>query len=176
MAKDTENIYLPDSDEAISFAIAAHEVGHLTREGAPPEEEAQLDNFEATQKEEQRAWDNGWQYLKKYLSDYFVDSPEAVQQIEQLVYQIRDLLMVAVNTSKSMYLEKGTLSSLDEAEIDAKLKEQRQKFFSSTEGQKFLELFTEVKRKKIGKKPNWEKFVKVVTLAIEDILKDNEKL
>jgi hypothetical protein len=52
-ANSPDEIYLPDSDEAISFAIAAHEIGHLVKEGV--REDAALDNFEATKAEELRA-------------------------------------------------------------------------------------------------------------------------
>ena len=36
-------------------------------------------------------------------------------------------------------------------------------------------LIEEMKKEKIGRKPAWDKFVEVVTKAIEDILKDNEE-
>src|SRR3989338_622923 len=61
-ATSPDDIYLPDSDEAISFAIAAHEIGHLVQEGKKGD--TRLDNFEATRAEEQRAWDKGWKYLQ----------------------------------------------------------------------------------------------------------------
>src|SRR3989338_9394681 len=53
-ANSPDDIYLPDSDQAISFAIAAHEIGHLVKAGE--RQDAALDNFAAARAEEQRAW------------------------------------------------------------------------------------------------------------------------
>ncbi len=171
-ANSPDDIYLPDSDEAISFAIAAHEIAHLIKEGK--REDARLDNFEATRAEEQRAWDRGWEYLQKYVSEYYQDRPEIVPKIQQAFERIRDFLMQATDLSKDMYFEQGALDNLSHEEIDKILKEKREKFFSE-KGKEFKRLFEEMKGEKIGVKPDWDKFTAVVKKAVEDILRDNEK-
>ena len=85
-ANSPDDIYLPDSDEALSFAIAAHEIGHLIARGKRLD--TGIDNFEATLAEEQRAWDMGWEYIQKYLGEYYEDSPEVIPTIEQAFQEI----------------------------------------------------------------------------------------
>ena len=152
--------------------MAAHEIGHLVDKGK--RDDARLDNFEATRAEEQRAWDRGWEYLKKYVSEYYQDGPEIASKIQQAFERIRDILMQATDLSKDMYLESGTLDNLDHGQIDKILKEKREKFFSE-KGEEFKQLFEEMKSEKIGVKPDWDKFTAVVKKAVEDILKDNKK-
>jgi len=171
-ANSPDDIYLPDSDEAISFAMAAHEIGHLVDEGK--RDDARLDNFEATRAEEQRAWNRGWEYLQRYVSEYYQDRPEIAPKIQQAFEQIREFLMQATDLSKDMYLEQDTLDNLSHEEIDKILKEKREKFFSE-KGEEFKQLFEEMKGEKIGIKPDWDKFTAVVKKAVEDILKDNGK-
>ena len=172
-AYSLENIYLPDSDEAISFSIAAHEIGHLVDEGVG--DDARLDNFEATRTEEQRAWDVGWTYLQKYLSEYYEDRPEIVSKIQRAFVRIKDVLMKATDLGKDMYLESGSLDELNDDEVDQILKEKRESFFSE-KGTEFVKLFEEMKKEKIGVVPDWDKFITVVKKAIEDVIKDNEKM
>ncbi len=168
-----DDIYLPDSDEAISFAMAAHEIGHLVDEGK--RDDARLDNFEATRAEEQRAWDSGWKYLQKYVSEYYQDRPEIIPKIQRAFERIRDFLMQATDLSKNMYLEQGVLDNLDSEEIEIILKEKREKFFSE-KGEEFKRLFEDMKKEKIGVKPDWDKFVEIVKKAMHDIINDNQKL
>jgi|GEM_PF-2850925 len=171
-ANSIDDIYLPDSDEAISFAVAAHEIGHIIEKGR--RDDASLDNFEATRAEEQRAWDKGWEYLQKYLAEYYKEKPEIAFKIQQAFDQIRGLFMKAVDLSESMYLESGTLNNLDPEEIDRILKEKREKLFSAR-GEEFKQLFEEIKHEKIGVKPDWGKFTSAVRKAVQDILRDNAK-
>lgn len=171
-ADSPADIYLPDSDEAISFAIAAHEIGHLVEEDK--RNDVGLDNFEATRAEEQRAWDNGWGYLQRYLGEYYQDRPEIVPKIYQAFEKIRNLLMQGVDLSKGMYLEKGALDNLSPEEIKKIMKEERTRFFSE-KGQEFKRLFDEVKSEKIEVKPDWEKFITIVEKAVRDIISDNKK-
>lgn len=171
-ANSPDDIYLPDSDEAISFAIAAHEIGHLVSEGK--RDDTRLDNFEVTRAEEQRAWDEGWEYLQKYITEYYQDNLEAVPKIYQAFNHIRDFLMQAMDLSKDMYLEQGALDNLSHEEIENMLKEKREIFFSE-KGEEFKRLFEEMKREKIGVKPDWDKFITVVKKAVRDIISDNEK-
>jgi len=171
-ANSPDDIYLPDSDEAISFAMAAHEIGHLVDEGK--RDDARLDNFEATRAEEQRAWDRGWEYLQRYISEYYQDQPEITPKIQQAFERIRDFLMRATDLSKDMYLEQGALDNLGHEEIDRVLKEKREKFFSE-KGDTFKNIFDEMKKEKIGVKPDWNKFTATVAKAVKNILKDNKE-
>ena len=172
-ANSPDDIYLPDSDEAISFAMAAHEIGHLVKEGERTD--ARLDNFEATRAEEERAWEKGWEYLKKYISEYYEDRLEIAPKIQQAFERIRDFLMQATDLSEDMYLEQGALDKLSDEEIEKILKEKREKFFSER-GEEFKQLFEEMKGEKIGVKTDWDKFVAVVKKAVQNILRDNEKI
>src|SRR3989344_8155653 len=111
-ANSPDDLYLPDSDEALSFALSAHEIGHLVKEKGDKRDDARLDNFEATRAEEQRAWDRGWEYLQKYISEYYQDRPEIAPKIQQAFESIKDFLMQATYLSKAMYLEQGVLDNL----------------------------------------------------------------
>jgi hypothetical protein len=152
--------------------MAAHEIGHLVDEGK--RDDARLDNFEATRAEEQRAWDKGWEYLQKYVSEYYQDRPEIAPKIQQAFERIRDFLMQATDLSKDMYLEQGALDNLNPEQIEEILKEKREKFFSER-GEEFKRLFEEMKGEKIGVQPDLDKFVAVVKKAVRDIIRDNEK-
>lgn len=171
-ANSPDDIYLPDSDEAISFAMAAHEIGHLVKAGE--RNDARLDNFKATRAEEQRAWDKGWEYLQEFVDEYYTDNPECAPKIRQAFERIKTLLLQATDLSKGMYLESGVLDNLAPDEIQRILKGKREKFFSE-KGELFKNIFDEMKREKIGIKPDWDKFTAIVTRAVENILKDNNK-
>ncbi len=171
-ANSADDLYLPDSDEALSFAWSAHEIGHLVKKGE--RNDARLDNFEATRAEEQRAWDKGWEYLQQYIDEYYSDRPECAPKIRQAFEHIKDFAMQATDLSKGMYLENGTLDNLAPDEIQRILKERREKFFSER-GVAFKNIFDEMKKEKIGVKPDWNKFTAIVTKAVENILKDNDK-
>lgn len=170
-AYSPDDIYLPEADEAISFAIAAHEIGHLVEEGK--RKDAGFDNFEATRAEEQRAWEKGWGYLKGYLAEYYQGSPDSIPLIEQAFTSIQELMMKATDLGKEMYLKKGELDGLEKEERDQIQKEKREQFFSKKGGE-FKSIFEEIKKGKLGVKPDWERFVGVVTKAVEDIVKDNK--
>lgn len=171
-ANSPDDLYLPDSDEALSFAWSAHEIGHLVKEDK--RDDARLDNFEATRAEEQRAWDRGWEYLQGYVDEYYSDKPECAPKIRQAFERIKSLAMQAVDLSQDMYLENGTLDNLAPDEIQRILKERREKFFSER-GVAFKNIFDDMKKEKIGVKPDWNKFTAIVTKAVENILKDNNK-
>lgn len=169
-AKSPEEIYLPDSDEAISFAIAAHEIGHLVEAGA--RNDATLDNFEATRAEEVRAWTAGWPYLERYLGEYYQGDPSSLELIRDAFTKIRDLMMRATDLSKPMYVEQGALAGVSDDEEERLLIERRQKF-SMEHGTEMRGIFDEIKATKIGRQPDWERFTTIVTKAVTDILKDN---
>jgi len=171
-ANSPDDIYLPDSDEAISFAMAAHEIGHLVKEGE--RNDARLDNFEATRAEEQRAWDKGWPYLIKYIDEYYQDRPEVIPKIHHAFEKIKILIMQATDLGQDMYLDKNTLNNLSDEEIQSIQVEKREKFFSE-KGAAFKNIFNQVKEEKIGIKPDWDKFTAIVAKAVENILKDNKE-
>jgi len=170
-AKSPDNIYLPESDEAISFALAAHEIGHLVKEG---EIEISLDDFEATRAEEMRAWEKGWNYLQKYLSEYYKDQTEIIPVIQEAIEKIQKLMMQATDLSQGLYLEKGSLIGLSDEEERKILKERRQKFFTE-KGIEILEIYQQIKSVNIGKKVDWEKYVEIITKTVQEILNDNKK-
>lgn len=172
-ASSITGIYLPDSDEALSFTVAMHEIGHLVERGK--RKDAGFDNFEATRAEEQRAWDEGWKYLQKYLSEYYRDKPENIIQIQQSSERIRDFMMEAVDLSKDIYLHKGALDGLNRNEQGTILKARREKLFDE-KGEELKQLFKNVKQEKNGVKPDWNRFVAVVKKAVRDIIKDNKEV
>mgnify|MGYP003972259815 FL=1 len=172
-ANSEDDIYLPDSDEPISFAIAAHEIGHLIKDGKG--NDMGLDNFEATRAEEQRAWDKGWEYLQKYLGDYYLDNPKMILQIQEAFEKIKILLKQATDLSEDMYLEFGSLGTIDPNEIKT-IQKERRKAFSSEKGGAIKQLFEDVKKEKIGIKSDWDKFVTIIKKAVKDILIDNNKI
>ena len=133
-----------------------------------------MDNFEATRAEEQRAWDKGWEYLQEFVDEYYADKPECAPKIRQAFERIKTLLLQATDLSKAMYLESGALDNLVPDEIQHILVEERKKKFSE-KGELFKNIFYEMKKEKIGIKPDWNKFTAIVTRAVENILKDNNK-
>ncbi len=172
-AKSPEEVYLPDSDEGISFAMAAHEIGHLVEQGAY--NDASLDNFKATQQEEQRAWDKGWPYLEKYLSEYFSGDTVGQNKAQAIFEKAKALMMQATELSQSMYVEDNSLEKANEDQQQALLIKRRNEFFA-THGEEIKNIFNQIKDQRIGKKTDWEKYVKVVSSAIRDILNDNQKM
>jgi hypothetical protein len=169
-ANSPDDIYLPDSDEAISFAIAAHEIGHLVK--MDKRNDTSLDNFRAVQTEEQRAWEKGWEYLQANISEYYQNKVEPTSKISQSFENIKTLFLQATNLSKDMYLEKGALDNLSKDKIQLILKEKREKFFSE-KGFIFKEIFKKIKNEKVGIKTDWDKFVIIIKKTVEKILKDN---
>ncbi|HBH16999.1 MAG TPA: hypothetical protein DDW92_01930 [Candidatus Veblenbacteria bacterium] len=172
-AQTPEEVYLPESDEAISFALAAHEIGHLVKEGERID--ASLDNYEATRAEEERAWQKGWPYMARYLTEYYTDHPEAASEIIEKYGAIRELMMKTVEISRSMYLPEGSLDGLTSEEQEFKLRQQREKFMAE-HGSEIMDIFTEIKSNKSGQLVNWERYVAVTKKAIADIIQDNERI
>lgn len=165
-----DDIYLPDSDEAISFAIAAHEIGHLLERGKV--NNTGLDNFEATRAEEKRAWEVGWPYIEKYLDDYYRDGENRSTEVRASFEKIKKLLMEATDLGEAMYLGKDELDELSNMDGESILKHKREEFFKK-KGQEFKDIFSQVKSHKIGLKPDWTKFIKIVERALRDIIADN---
>lgn len=169
-ANSPDDIYLPDSDEAISFALAAHEIGHLVNKGKV--DNANLDNFEGTRAEEERAWNLGWDYLEKYLVDYYNEGVDRSPEIKESFNRIKSLLMKATDLSKGMYLTEGTLDNATTDDYQTILKNKREEFFRKN-GQELKNIFSKIKDEKIGLKPDWDKFIKIVEKAVKDIIFDN---
>lgn len=170
-----EEIYLPDTDEVLSFVIAAHEIGHLVKEGERMD--AKLDNFKAVQIEERRAWEKGWPYLQKYLADYFSDEngTHCIAKIQVAFRNIEKLMLLATKLSKEIYVQKETLDDLTDEEYAKFRHNQLEKLFLA-KGEKFQAIFDEIKKEKNGVKPNWDRLSAVVTKAVQDILTDNDKV
>lgn len=169
-ANSPDDIYLPDSDEAISFALAAHEIGHLVDKGKVYN--ASLDNFEGTRAEEERAWNLGWDYLEKHLVDYYNEGVDRSPEIKESFNRIKSLLMRATDLSKDMYLTEGALDNATTGDYQSILKNKREEFFRKN-GQEFKNIFSKIKDEKIGLKPDWDKFIKIVEKAVKDIIFDN---
>ena len=170
MAKSSENIYLPDSDEAISFAIATHEIGHLTKGELP----ASLDDFDATKNEELRAWKRGWEYIKKPLDAYCGNDKEKAKKIEIIIQEVEKIMMEAVDISRPLYQEKGTVSESGR-EYEEYLQIKRRKLFDSDIGKELIKKMDEMKNKQIGIRTDWEKFRQLIESTVSEIIKDNEK-
>jgi len=155
----------------LSFAIAAHEIGHLVENNK--QDNLGLDNFKAVRIEEQRAWDMGWSYLEKHLAEYFENNQEAINKISLAFEKVKFYIMAATDLSESMYCEPGSLDSLSDEEYSEVLKEKREDFYSN-KNIEVKKIFDEMKLEKNGVKPDWEKFVGVIRKALLDIIKDNK--
>lgn len=171
-AYSPSEVYLPESDAGISFAMAGHEIGHLINEEA--HDDASLDNFEATKLEELRAWEKGFPYLEKYLADYFKNDNDILIKIHVSFENIKRLMMEATELSRDMYLSQNALAEMSELEQEQILVKQREDFFVK-HGQEIKDIFSKIKEQKVGQLVDWEKFTALVTSAIKDILIDNEK-
>lgn len=167
-------VYLPDNDEAFSFGIAAHEIGHLSKKDEIDENTIGLDNFEITKKEEERAWRIGKKHLTKYIGEYCKNNEEATLKILDSINKVEEGLMDLTEFSSEMYLEKGSLDSMNNKEIEDILTKKREKFFSEKE-EEFKEKVRKIKKVKVGKKTNWEEFNIVVKKALAEIIEDNKK-
>ncbi|KKS35047.1 MAG: hypothetical protein UU95_C0005G0010 [Parcubacteria group bacterium GW2011_GWC2_42_12] len=165
-------LYLPDkSDEAISFSIASHELGHLIEKGRiQPDRE----NFQATHQEELRAWTEGWKYLEKYLIDYY-DDPQVVDDLKTIVEKIKDKMIGITLLTKPFYQESGAKN----------IRQQRKSFLQTESGRRIkaeidgLREFVEMTLASSGKefflkRIDWNKFSEVIRKVLIDIEKDNQ--
>jgi hypothetical protein len=169
---ENKELYLPDSDEAISFSIAAHELGHLVAKGRI---QPSRHNYLATHEEEKRAWDNGWSHLKPYLSGYFGNNKEMIIALESVKNEIEKIMMEITEMSKSFY-------EIPEGDIE----EQRENFLKTDIGRRAKEkidgLADNVKEivKSTGEesllqKVDWDKYLQVIKKALLDIKKENSE-
>jgi hypothetical protein len=168
-----KELYLPESDEAISFSIAAHELGHLVDNGRI---QPKINNFEDTYQEELRAWDNGWQYLANHISDYYQDEPEMIEKVSEIKNEIQKILLETTLLTKSFYKEENL--GKDKNKI-------RQDFLKGVEGKKIKEILDnlenivnqkikEINEPRLARKIDWSKFEKIIRLALKDIEMDNK--
>ena len=169
---EEKRLYLPNSDEAISFSMAAHELGHLI---AKNRIHPSRFNYKVTREEEERAWDKGWSYLRPYLSEYFSNNEEMISALESVKNKIEKIMMEIVEMTKPFY-------EIEEEDAE----EQREKFFKTDTGREVKEkidgLADNVKEivKSTGEESllqpvDWEKFLQVVKKALLDIKKENSK-
>ncbi len=163
-------IYLPEVDEALSFSIAAHELGHLVDEGRF--EEGSIENYEDVRREELRAWDLGQEYLEKHLEEYFDNDREVILKVKEVCQKFRNILTEVVNISKEMYFEPGSFAGKTKEERDELINKTSREYFN--ENQKMLQDYAnKIKRLKTGKKIDWKRFEEVIKKTIRDIDKDN---
>jgi hypothetical protein len=174
-ALSPDDIYLPDSDMAISFAIAAHEIGHLSGEGAEEEKNITQANFEATAKEEQRAWTVGKRYLQDCIDEYFADDAESKQAVAEAIDKIEEGMMGIVEWSRPLYLDKGALDGMDDEEREKKLKESREMLAAEKIGEFKSLVESGIKAHKLGRRVDWERFTALVKKSVERIVDDDSK-
>jgi hypothetical protein len=169
---EEKKLYLPDnSDEAISFSMASHELGHLVNRGRiQPDRE----NFKNTYQEELRAWDLGWKYLEKHLADYY-DNQGSIENLKVVEEEIKNKFLEITLLTEPFYQNPEAKDS----------EQQRVAFLSTEQGQHIkaeidgLKEFVkktliDLNKESFLKKTNWDIFSNVIKKALLDIEKDNE--
>lgn len=169
---EDKKLYLPDnSDEAMSFSVASHELGHLVeKDRLQPDKE----DFEVTFKEELRAWEVGWKYLEKYIPDYN-DDPKFIEDLKIIQEKIKDKFIDITVLTEPFY-------KISEMEA---IQEQRALFLQTDEGKRIkseidgLESFVKNTAVQLNKesflnKIDWNKFVVVIKKALVDIEAHNK--
>jgi hypothetical protein len=159
------------SDEAISFSMASHELGHLVDEGRiQPDRE----NFKATYQEESRAWKEGWKYLEKHLSGYYKD-PQSIEDLKNIEEKI-----------ESKFIDIALLTEPFYKKSDAKNVRQQRKLFLQTDSGRNIkaeidslkgfveETVVNLSKESFLKKIDWRKFTNVIKMVLIDIEKDNK--
>lgn len=167
-----KKLYLPEnSDEAISFSIASHELGHLVeKERIQPDRE----NFEATYREELRAWEEGWKYLEKHLSDYY-DNPISIEDLKTIKDKVKGKFINITLLTEPFYQKSEAKN----------IKEQRKTFLQTDQGQHIKaeidglqgfveETLTNSNKESFLKRIDWDKFVNIIKKSLIDIEKDNK--
>ena len=168
---EEEKLFLPDnSDEAISFSISAHELGHLVNKGRiQPDRE----NFQDTYQEELRAWEVGWSYLEKHLTDYY-DDPKSIENLKDIKEKVESKMIEITLLTEPFY------QNLEKKDAE----QQRESFLQTEQGKHIkaeidgLKGFVEEIVAKLGKesflkKTDWHRFSKVIKKVLIDIEKDN---
>lgn len=169
---EEEKLFLPDnSDEAISFSIASHELGHLVNKGRiQPDRE----NFQNTYLEELRAWEVGWDYLEKHLVDYYGD-PKSIEDLKDIKERVKDKMITITLLTEPFY------KNSEKKDVE----EQRESFLQTDQGQhikaeidglkEFIEeTLTNSDKESFLKKTDWSRFSKIIKKVLIDIEKDNQ--
>jgi hypothetical protein len=173
MADWEENkLYVPDnSDEAISFSIASHELGHLVNKGRiQPDRE----NFQDTYQEELRAWEVGWKYLERHLADYYNDA-KSINDLKDIEEKVKGKMIEITLLTEPFYQ--------NPAKKDAE--EQRNSFLQTEQGKHIKaeinglpgfikETLASLGQESFLKKTDWNKFSRVIKKTLIDIEKDNQ--
>jgi len=169
---EKKELFLPDnSDEAISFSVASHELGHLVNEGRiQPDRE----NFHNTYQEELRAWEVGWNYMEKHLVDYY-DDAMSIEELKDIAEKVKNKMMEITLLTEPFYKN-----------IEGKnAEEQRETFLQTDQGKQVKEAIDGLKifikemlvisgKESFLKKTNWVSFSNVIKKALIDIEKDNQ--
>ena len=169
---EDKELYLPDdSDEAISFSIASHELGHLVNKGRiQPDRE----NFQDTYQEELRAWEVGWNYLEKHLADYY-DDPKSIQDLKNIEEKVKDKMIDITLLTEPFYQN-----------LEKKGAEEQRESFLQTEHGKHIkaeidglkgfieEILASSGKESFLKKTDWSRFSNVIKKVLIDIEKDNQ--
>ena len=164
-------LYLPkDKNVAISFVVAAKALGHFVSINR----NEVANDFNSSYQEENRAWNNGWQYLEKRLPEYFEGEENPSNKIEPIYNLTKRRLLEIMELSKIFYKDD------DSGELGLKME-----FYESEQGKIFLlkikDLESEVNNKiiEIGdkrllKQIDWEKFCGVINNVLLDIERENK--
>lgn len=170
-ANDFDDVFVPDSDEVLSFALAGHEIGHLSKVDRGDLEDVNLDNFEATKNEETRAWRVGKKYLKKHINQYYPNDPAVLTCVLARIDRVESIMMKMVDWSQDMY-GKDCLTNDNQPQILAK---RRVELFNSKKDD-WDEFIKKLHSQEVGRQVEWKRFVKIVKLSLRDIIKDNRSL
>jgi hypothetical protein len=169
---EDKELYLPDnSDEAISFSIASHELGHLVNKGRiQPDRE----NFQDTYQEELRAWEVGWNYLKKYLADYY-DNPKSIEDLKDIEEKVKGK-MIDITLLTEPFYQNPEKKDAEEQRESFLQTEQGKHIKAEIDGLKGFveEILASSGKESFLKKTDWSRFSKVIKKVLIDIEKDNK--
>ncbi len=168
-------LYLPENENvAVSFIAAAKSLGHLVQNGRT---EPDINDFESIFKEEVRAWDKGWGYLKKHFSKYFDGevNNKVVSKFETILDSAKQKLLDAMKMTEGLY-----------SHSNGSGEERRSSYYDSKAGNELIVKIKEIdssisheidnlNEKELSAKINWVKFCEVINNTLKDIERDNEK-
>lgn len=159
-------------DEAIIFAVAIHELGHFVE---TKRIEPSFCDFEMTYCEEERAWREGWKYLEKILPEYYADEPEIIEAAKKAIEKIKDVMMKITKLSEPFY--KRNEQSEMEQKIEFAKTEEGKQIKSKIDGieEEVKKIIKELNEPRLGRKINWEKFESIINRVLIEIEKNNKK-
>jgi len=94
--REKNEMYLPESDEAMSFAIASRELGRMVKRESMPEEKG----TEKVLKEESWMWQKGLGFLEKKLPLYYSDKMK-IDTVGRIIFEIEEKMMEIAELSSS---------------------------------------------------------------------------